>query len=201
MKSQAKKVHTADFPDKWKNMPRVVPSQVVAIIDTAFPNIDRAYPGTYTSGHAAALRGIASLARQVPTELITGDSEYADFILCVELIERVLEQWLVKEYPVLPSMPGRFQDAVQRMREILVACRDDPLPQGASILPFISDPDLRDSIARDIRAADDALSHGEWKGATVLAGSAIEALLHWRLQGEPKPALATAIGWPSPPHC
>jgi hypothetical protein len=175
-------------------LPRVVPSQVVAIIDTAFPGIDPARPGTYNSGHAAALHGMVSLARQVPPELITGASEYLDFILCIEVIERTLQLWLTKEISTLPGMPGRFPDPVQKMRNILAACRDDPLPQGGSILTFIPDPDLRHNIARDIRAADDALSHGEWKAATVLAGSAIEALLHWRLQSVPKPAMATAIG-------
>jgi hypothetical protein len=48
-------------------------------------------------------------------------------------------------------------------------------------LQFIPDQDLRDSIRRDICAANQALHNGKWKAATVLAGAAIEALLHWKL--------------------
>jgi hypothetical protein len=44
---------------------------------------------------------------------------------------------------------------------------------------FITDIDLRDSIRRDISAANQDMVNGEWKGATVLAGSATEALLLW----------------------
>jgi hypothetical protein len=48
-------------------------------------------------------------------------------------------------------------------------------------LQFIPDPALRDSIRIDVGAADQALHNGEWKAATVLAGAAIEAILHWKL--------------------
>jgi hypothetical protein len=48
-------------------------------------------------------------------------------------------------------------------------------------LQFIPDQDLRDSIRRDICAANQALHNGKWKAATVLAGAAIEALLYWKL--------------------
>jgi hypothetical protein len=55
---------------------------------------------------------------------------------------------------------------------------------------FIKDDALRESIRQDIGAANRALNNAEWKAATVLAGAAIEALLHWRLQ-EPWPGAAT----------
>ena len=58
---------------------------------------------------------------------------------------------------------------------------------------FIADPELRDSIRQDIGAATRALNNNEWKAATVLAGVAIEALLHWRLQ-EPSPGAAKVDG-------
>jgi hypothetical protein len=51
---------------------------------------------------------------------------------------------------------------------------------------FITDDGLRNSIRSDIAAADRAWDNFEWKAATVLAGAAIEALLHWRL-GQPPP--------------
>ena len=49
-------------------------------------------------------------------------------------------------------------------------------------LSFITDAGLRQNIRLDISAANSDLAQGEWKGATVLAGSATEALLLWALQ-------------------
>jgi hypothetical protein len=51
-----------------------------------------------------------------------------------------------------------------------------------ALLPFIQDADFRESIRLDISAAGDALAGSHWKGATVLAGAAVEALLLWAIQ-------------------
>jgi hypothetical protein len=56
-------------------------------------------------------------------------------------------------------------------------------------LRFISDPDMRESIASDVMAANTALQNAEWKAATVLGGAAIERLLYWKLS--PPQALQT----------
>ena len=165
-------------------MPRVVPSQVVIVIDGAFPHARTGTQLNYDPSHASRLRGIVALAKKVPAELVTGASDYCDLILCIAVVEEQLRRWLAQSGGV--GSPGGFgkhvQDPVVRLRQILADCRDDPLPQDPSFLSFINDQDLRDSILRDIRAADDALSHSEWKAATVLAGAAIEALLHWYLE-------------------
>jgi hypothetical protein len=49
-------------------------------------------------------------------------------------------------------------------------------------LAFVADKALRDSIRIDMSGASDALHRSDFKAATVLAGSAIEALLLWALQ-------------------
>jgi len=46
----------------------------------------------------------------------------------------------------------------------------------------IRDRDLRDELRMDISIANQALSNEEWKPATIIAGSAVEALLLWSLQ-------------------
>jgi hypothetical protein len=123
-----------------------------------------------------------------------GEAEYSDLILCIAVIEEQLQRWLDRgEHGTLPGFPARFPDPVLRLRLILSACSDEPLPQNPSLLAFITDQDLRDSILRDVRAADDALSNSEWKAATVLAGAAIEALLHWSLEQVPKPSRDGAV--------
>jgi hypothetical protein len=62
---------------------------------------------------------------------------------------------------------------------------------------FIPDGHLRDSIRQDISAANFDLANGEYKGATVLAGSATEALLLWAVQqaeGTMAGAITAALG-------
>jgi hypothetical protein len=59
-------------------------------------------------------------------------------------------------------------------------------------LIFISDGELRDSIRLDISSANRDLVSHEYKGATVLAGSATEALLLWAIQDREKQTVATA---------
>ena len=50
------------------------------------------------------------------------------------------------------------------------------------ISPFVADPVLREMIWLDIFAISTDLHSGEWKGATVLAGSCCEALLLYGIQ-------------------
>jgi hypothetical protein len=47
---------------------------------------------------------------------------------------------------------------------------------------FIPDADLRADLHRDLGEVNRSLQNGEWKGATVLAGSIVEAPLLWALQ-------------------
>ena len=67
-------------------------------------------------------------------------------------------------------------------RRALPKCPDEYPPPTTTELLFIKDDALRESIRQDIGAAHRALNNYEWKAATVLAGAAIEALLHWRLR-------------------
>lgn len=68
----------------------------------------------------------------------------------------------------------------------MAACPDEAPAPGTTELSFITDSDLRESIRLDISGGYGALAQGEWKGATVLAGSAVEALLLWALQNHQK---------------
>ena len=81
-------------------------------------------------------------------------------------------------------------DVITVIRRALAKCPDEYPPPITTELLFIKDDALRESIRQDIGAAHRALSNYEWKAATVLAGAAIEALLHWRLR-EPLPGAVT----------
>ena len=67
------------------------------------------------------------------------------------------------------------------MRQALVDCPDEFPAATTSELAFIIDKELREGLRLDIGAVERAFANLEWKAATVLAGSAIEALLFWVL--------------------
>jgi hypothetical protein len=68
------------------------------------------------------------------------------------------------------------------VREALSKCPDQNPSAQITELNFITDRDLADSIRLDIHSATEALHRNDFKGATVLSGSAIEALLLWKIR-------------------
>jgi len=73
------------------------------------------------------------------------------------------------------------------------ACPDQSPLLAATQLDFINDAALRANLRIDIGVVDRALANGVWKGATILAGSAIEAVLLWDLQNRRAAKIPTAI--------
>jgi hypothetical protein len=108
--------------------------------------------------------------------------------LAKSTIDETLAHWHARgDVGGMPHVNGF--DVVTVIRRALAKCPDEFPPPATTELLFIKDVALRDNIRRDLGAANRALSNAEWKAATVLAGAAIEALLHWRLQ-EPTPGQA-----------
>jgi hypothetical protein len=66
---------------------------------------------------------------------------------------------------------------VQLLYKTLKQCPDAAPAPGTTDLLFITDPTLREELRLDVSMADQALANGEWKAATVPAGSDVEALL------------------------
>jgi hypothetical protein len=67
------------------------------------------------------------------------------------------------------------------MRRLLKQCSDE-YPPAEPDLPFIQDIDKRLGIQDQIHAAWTDFSAREWIGATVFAGTAMEAVLLWALK-------------------
>jgi hypothetical protein len=127
----------------------------------------------------------------VPDELIALESaDYSELILAKSTIEEHLAIWRSRGNVGDMAHVNEF-DAVTVIRRALAKCPDEYPPPTTKELAFIKDAALRENIRRDVGAVNRALNNAEWKAATVLAGAAIEALLHWRLQ-EPLPG-ATAV--------
>jgi hypothetical protein len=179
-----------------KFMARVMPSQVVHTIDNLFPHAAKPQRhATLMMGHGSQLAGVVNLLKNVPDDLIVvSHTDYADLVLAQSTIEETLAHWKARgDVGFMPHV-NEF-DAITVIRRVLAKCPDEYPPPATTELAFVSDAALRDNIRRDVGATNRALNNAEWKGATVLAGAAIEALLHWRLQ-EPSPgsaAIAAAV--------
>src|SRR5260370_25832561 len=176
-------------------MPRVVPSQVVAFINSLWPasgdlnNLHR--------GQAGQLSGLVDLVDQILGELLTMDAgAYTLFVCGKAHIRQKLLTWAADSSRghELGFMPGATpKNPVTEIRDALAKCRDQSLASATSKLNFIPDPELRTNLLIDIGAIDRALANGEWKAATVLAGSAIEALLLWDLQNRRQATFPAAV--------
>jgi hypothetical protein len=172
-------------------MRSVMPSQVVQTIDALFPHAARGGgAGELQAGQSPQLTSVVSLAKAIPPELISvSNSDYADFVLAVSTIEFHLSVWISRGN-VGSMSPVHKSDAISVLRRVLgrvlAKCPDEFPPPATTELLFITDDDLRESIRRDLGAADRAFRNSEWKAATVLAGAAIEALLLWKLQEPPR---------------
>ena len=164
-------------------MPRVVPSQVVEVIDRIFPaakdqkdtqqgrfSVDRA--------HQNELAAIVALFDQIPPELlILGPNDYTDLQLAVTAIKNTIPTWQTRNYGLERILGHSNLNPVTIIRNVLSKCPDEGILKSTSDLTFISDQELRDSLRIDISSANQAFQNGEWKAATVLAGATIEAVL------------------------
>jgi hypothetical protein len=120
-----------------------------------------------------------ALVEGIPDELIQlQPADFADFITAIEKlrIELISPTWKV------PDTSER--QAIRTIYRLLSTCPDEAPAAGTTDPAFISDADLRADLHRDLGEIKRSLHNGEWKGATVLAGSMVEALLLWALQNK-----------------
>jgi hypothetical protein len=165
-------------------MPPITPTQAVTTINLLFPHTRQsAQVSTYSWGNANALRGIINLVREIPPELIVVQEHvYTDMVLAVSAIQNQLDIWM---YRGDIGLLGSVKDKTRFVWSCKPSPDEYPPPPTTSELIFITDTVLRDSIRGDLGAAERAFANFEWKAATILAGAAIEALLHWRLDQPP----------------
>ncbi len=173
-------------------MPRVVPSQVVEFIDGFFPfaaneRESRNHVLGIGMREASGLTAVIDLVQQIPHQLIALEGrQYAALITGLAALRIAVSRWQEQGRSDLTYFSA-FNDLspVYLIRTALAVCPDEfPLAETVE-LNFIPDQELRDSIRTDISTTNMALSNAEWKAATVLAGSVVEALLLWALQQHP----------------
>jgi hypothetical protein len=185
-------------------MPRVVPTMVVNLIDTACK--DGMQNGRVTAAWAPkaptegpALAGILALIDALPGEFLAALSpeDYTAFIVNVAAIRNQLEMWqvgdkLLRQSP-LYSVKGYSDHPVEVVRRVLKQCPDELPAVGAHELDFITDEQFRGMLLRDIGSTEEALGNNEYKAAAVLAGSVIEAVLLWALRADNPNAVRSTI--------
>jgi hypothetical protein len=168
-------------------LPKVVPSQVVALIDQTFPAAKNAHNFPAYSASAGTLSAIVTLTNEIPEELITISGEdYSDLIHGLASLTQAVTKWNQRGGDEPPTLIAGGKSPLFMVRAMLAKCPDQNPSPATAALAFITDADLRDSIRTDLSTATGALHNGEWKASTVLAGAAIEALLLWAIQRDPK---------------
>jgi len=161
-------------------MPRVVPSQVAQLIDQLY--IQAVSSPRFNVPAGPQLTAIVAFARQIPAELLPLDGQdLSDYVVALEYMESAEKQRLALQRGT-NVVEYRGSNVIALLRAVLAKCPDEAPAPGTTGLAFIGDADLRESIRRDVSAANQDMANGEWKGATVLAGSAAEALLLWSIE-------------------
>jgi hypothetical protein len=140
---------------------------------------------------------LLGLIEYMPPELLPRDaSDFVKLVIRLQFLRGITEQWATLDASV-SRVPGGDQNVICEIRDILAQCPDEAPTPGTTGLLFIPDPAFREGLRLDISTAEQALANGEWKAATVLAGSVVEALLLWAIQQAPaidrQKAIASAI--------
>lgn len=172
-------------------MPKVLPSAAVAAIDRMFPFLRDANANPNLGRpQAHELAALLALVSQVPDELITLAGErWARFIEARARIEAFLE-----ELTIQGRNAQNFQGShVRTVQSLLATCPDQVIPAALHTLGFVADQQLRESLRIDIASVESSVRDGDWKAATVIAGSVVEALLLDALMQEPAHDVAAAI--------
>ena len=171
-------------------MPRVVPSQVVDLIDKLFPKYAKQSVGerrTLTHLNRSQLVSLLEVLQQVPTDvLILSQDDYVEFTSSVATIRDVIDVWKTDQRATVQFIDGLRQlSPVALIRQALAKCPDEFPSKTTAALLFVTDSPLRDNLRLDISTTNSSLLNGEWKVATVMAGSIVEALLLWALEQRP----------------
>ena len=171
-------------------MPRILPSDVVKIIEKLFPQTtsqeDRADKRfSLDSNHHTQLAAILNLIDQIPEELITiSEKDYLDLQVNLSVIRAAVNSWQAggkKAFDFIRGY-GTNLNPITIILKSLSKCPDQGIAESTPGLEFITDDDLKKDLQIDMAASEQALGNGEWKSATVLSGATVEAMLLYVLE-------------------
>ena len=118
------------------------------------------------------ISGLLNAVEAIPDELIPRDLQ-TRLVVVLGRFKSAVETW---------NAGGRGQHYmsgrdIRDLLTVLQACPDEAVSDEDVDLAFVDDQEFRRSLSADAAAAHRSLGHGEWRAATVLAGSVVEALL------------------------
>jgi len=180
-------------------MPHVYPSQVVKAIKEFLEHrkylnasiSTRRDTNYFTMLDLPKLSRIVTLIDHVPEKLIRLEgTDFAEYLACIAEIktvvtvlqnqgEKAFESSVLSDhiFEIRHSTTDVHTACVETLTDLLEACPDQTPEPGTAALEFIEDAEIREDLRLDINTVDVGLINGEWKASTVLAGSAVEALL------------------------
>lgn len=169
-------------------MQKVVPSQIVEYLDARFQEVGQQinkFENTFKcdSSWHAAINTIIELLDQLPPYLLTISGE--DFIRFVEAVNELkgaVSFWssdhaTKMKHVIYKMRDGSKTNPITVIRMELAKCPDQGVEATTTELNFIKDLGFRETLRQDVSFVNQALKNAEWKAATILSGSIIEALL------------------------
>jgi hypothetical protein len=180
-------------------MPTIVPTQVVGFIGRVFPEFqsNMAADVMLTPSRITHLSTLLDLVDKVPNHLIVSIDVLVDLSLGVNAIRTALrraDRMTEREHGAhgdhvmrpIRDEGGRDWSPVVLVREAFRKCRDEGPAASPGKLSFIDDAEFGAVLETDIASLEAASANGEWKAATVLGGSIVEALLLWAIERKAK---------------
>lgn len=177
-------------------MSRVVATLIVNIIDRAFPWAKQAdcNPDMMSFVQAPAVSGIVHLLDQIPDELLSIEpSVYANFLLAREALRHESAAFTSGTKEVRPWPRPGDRNALCFVRHVMNTCPDEAPRAETNELAFIEDQELKRALRLDLGAIESSLHNSEWKSATILAGSLVEAFLLWAIGQHDRSQITAAL--------
>jgi hypothetical protein len=173
-------------------MKQVFPSDVVSFIDQSF---DQGFnPGTTIMVNdftVPRLEAVIKLVGMVPEHLLLLNSlEYSAFVAAIADLRARIDSFQIFDVrdrlsqlmPLVPMTAFGNRISLQVLRDQLAKCPDEVPTPATAALKFIVDSFQRETLRVDLSTVANSLANNEWKAATILSGSLIEALLLWAIK-------------------
>jgi hypothetical protein len=174
---------------------------VIQIIDSQFPWAKEEVPTSAQDlmlhpAILASLGGVMSVVDQIPTELLAtaGSEDYARLQFAAGELREMIATTQAYRAPagtqggylsLRPNERYGGYNVLSFIRQLLAKCRDQAPLENSSRILFLHPPETRQSLLSDIASVERGLSNGDFKAATVVGGSVMEALLLWALKQRP----------------
>jgi len=158
-------------------MSAIVPSEIVRFIDRVFPDLNHGYGVEYSGLYL----GLSTMVDQLDSSVLPADPQLrSELTAAVSHIRFQVQIWIsmgsgTRTYRDVPGF--KSQSALAIIRRIMEQCPDSLVPQAVQGLEFVADQQYRETLRSDLSEVETNINSHQWKAATVLGGSFIEAIL------------------------